>query len=162
MKNDIIQVIQFLLENYQEQIAEMDIEEFEAMHHSLVAAGVEPEAFARAIQYLESMTEIASSAETELSKAMFPNNSGRDFSGQPLQMDEPSYNLLKVLEGNEVLNSEMRQTVIYRLMALDAEIITLSQLRMVLLTVMTEFPDIKWPILLVDELMFEHTEQTMH
>ena len=155
MKENILDVLLYLFENY------IDTEESlqpnkDTLELELERVGFQELEIHKALEWLENMTVVA---ERPLSDDI----SIRVFNDKEMErLDVECRGYLLFLEQVGVLDSETREVVIERVLALDTEEIDLDQLKWVVLMVLFYQPGREVAFAWMEDLVFEDMEAVVH
>ena len=159
MKEDVLDVLMYLFENYMDEDSTLDVEP-EALKHHLREAGFLNTEINKAFTWLEDLTLLQENAgEATIS----PSRSIRVFN----PMEEDKLNLdcrgfLIFLEQMGVLNSISRELVIDRIMALETPEIDLDQVKWVVLMVLFNQPGLEEAFTWMEDMVMEEFRQPLH
>ena len=136
MKETILDVLMFMFQSYVEDNEEVELDK-ESLHKNLSDAGFADQNIERAFAWLEGLPGMD---DTSLINKP-TNNSFRLFSeAEHLKIGEEGLSFLMFLERLGIYNSEIREHVIDRIMALDTQSVDLSQIRWVVLMILFNTP----------------------
>jgi len=136
MKETILDVLMFMFQSYVEDNEEVELDK-EFLHKNLSDAGFADQNIERAFAWLEGLPGVD---DTSLINKP-TNNSFRLFSeAEHLKIGEEGLSFLMFLERLGIYNSEIREHVIDRIMALDTQSVDLSQIRWVVLMILFNTP----------------------
>lgn len=136
MKETILDVLMFMFQSYVEDNEEVELDK-ESLHKNLSDAGFADQNIERAFAWLEGLPGVD---DTSLINKP-TNNSFRLFSeAEHLKIGEEGLSFLMFLERLGIYNSEIREHVIDRIMALDTQSVDLSQIRWVVLMILFNTP----------------------
>ena len=127
----------YLFEHYFDEDSEVEADQ-ESLRHELLDAGFPEAEIAKAFAWLEGLTADGAIAPAPDGGAMPANRVYTDEESERLDLECRSF--LLFLEHARVLDSNTRELVIDRVMALDAEDIDLEQLKWVVLMVLFNQP----------------------
>ena len=136
MKETILDVLMFMFQSYVEDNEEVELDK-ESLHKNLSDAGFADQNIERAFAWLEGLPGVD---DTSLINKP-TNNSFRLFSeAEHLKIGEEGLSFLMFLETLGIYNSEIREHVMDRIMALDTQSVDLSQIRWVVLMILFNTP----------------------
>tara|TARA_B100001758_G_scaffold246999_1_gene263505 strand:+ start:1618 stop:2094 length:477 start_codon:yes stop_codon:yes gene_type:complete len=136
MKETILDVLMFMFQSYVEDNEEVELDK-ESLHKNLSDAGFADQNIERAFAWLEGLPGVD---DTSLINKP-TNNSFRLFSeAEHLKIGEEGLSFLMFLERLGIYNSEIREHVMDRIMALDTQSVDLSQIRWVVLMILFNTP----------------------
>jgi len=136
MKETILDVLMFMFQSYVEDNEEVELDK-EFLHKNLSDAGFADQNIERAFAWLEGLPGVD---DTSLINKP-TNNSFRLFSeAEHLKIGEEGLSFLMFLERLGIYNSEIREHVMDRIMALDTQSVDLSQIRWVVLMILFNTP----------------------
>jgi len=136
MKETILDVLMFMFQSYVEDNEEVELDK-ESLHKNLSDAGFADQNIEKAFAWLEGLPGVD---DTSLINKP-TNNSFRLFSeAEHLKIGEEGLSFLMFLERLGIYNSEIREHVIDRIMALDTQSVDLSQIRWVVLMILFNTP----------------------
>ncbi len=173
MKENVLDLLMYLFENYiyDEPDATPDRE---ALSESLEEAGFSGNEIERAFAWLDELArqrQVATMNQTDVgsSGAMpsFPTSqtpkSCRIFNADELErLDLDARGLLMYLENMGVLDATSRELVIDRLMALDAEEVSMEEVKWVVLMVLFNQPGQEANYAWMEDLMFDEEGEHRH
>ena len=136
MKETILDVLMFMFQSYVEDNEEVELDK-ESLHKNLSDAGFADQNIEKAFAWLEGLPGVD---DTSLINKP-TNNSFRLFSeAEHLKIGEEGLSFLMFLERLGIYNSEIREHVLDRIMALDTQSVDLSQIRWVVLMILFNTP----------------------
>ena len=158
MKENILDVLMYLFENYINDEIEFDSDE-EAIRDELLEAGFHQGEINKAFQWLEGLASLHESESISQNQA----SSMRIFTPQECEkLDLDSRGFLLFLEQTGVLDHVTREMVIDRVMALDADEIDMEQLKWVVLMVLFNQPGREAAYAWMEDLVFEEAPGVLH
>lgn len=158
MKENILDVLMYLFENYMNDEIEFDTDE-ESLRVELQEAGFHQTEITKAFQWLEGLVDKQDSDEHALSNA----SSMRVYTPEESdKLDLDSRGFLLFLEQTGVLDHNTRELVIDRVMALEADEIDLEQLKWVVLMVLFNQPGREAAFAWMEDLVFEEATGILH
>ncbi|MCX4189800.1 DUF494 family protein [Methylophaga sp. OBS3] len=155
MKENVIDVLLYLFENYidTEDSRQPDKDTLEL---ELERVGFQELEIHKALDWLDTMTVVAPQVDN-------PDASIRVFNDTEMErLDVQCRGYLLFLEQVGVLDSETREVVIERVLALDSEEIDLEQLKWVVLMVLFYQPGREVAYAWMEDLVFEDMEAVIH
>ena len=159
MKESVLDVLMYLFEHYFDDDAEVESDR-ESLKHELVQAGFPEVEITKAFEWLEGLTmddEMLEAREIRSVSAM------RVYTPEEKERLNPEcQGFLMFLEQVNVLDSTMRELVIDRVMALDAEDIDLEQLKWVVLMVLFNQPGKEAVFAWMEDLVFDRASGRLH
>jgi Smg protein len=158
MKENVLDVLMYLFENYMDDETGMDANQ-EALKAELVAAGFPEAEINKAFSWLEGLVQ---AQENRLDLAS-TNRSVRIFTPQEAgRLNVECRGFLLFLEQVGVLDQATRELVIDRVMALEAEEIDLEQLKWVILMVLFNQPGHEAALAWMEDLVFNEATRNLH
>ena len=134
MKENIFDVLMYLLENYMEEVIELPSDS-DIIHSELLEAGFETYQVNKAFDWIESL-----SINTGIKKTAF--STFRIFCPEEIiKLDIECRNFILFLELHGILNTRNREIIIDRVMVLDKEDISMEKLQWIVLMVLLSQPD---------------------
>lgn len=171
MKENVLDLLMYLFENYIYDEPD-NTPDRETLTESLEEAGFSSNEIERAFAWLDELAEqrqqaAADSASTSSGIPTFPNTqapkSCRVFSPDEVQrLDLDARGLLLYLENMGVLNPVSRELVIDRLMALDADEVSMDDVKWVVLMVLFNQPGQEANYAWMEDLMFDEEGEYRH
>jgi len=140
MKNDVLDVLMYIFERFQDQ-EYVVIEEASKLADELTEVGFSDVEIDSALQWIDGLVELRENsgpAADDESKAVFTNRLYTDAECDVLNLAARGY--LYHLESLGVLDSESREAVIERLLALEIHDVDLEQLKWVTMMVLFNLP----------------------
>jgi Smg protein len=159
MKENVLDVLMYLFQNYMSE--DMDIDpNRESMQNALLEVGFPSHEVRRAFEWLD---DLAARQRTPIAVL----NEGRSFriftAQEAAKLDLECRGFLLFLEQTGILNSETRELVIDRVMALGADEIDLNQLKWIILMVLFNQPGQEEAYAWMEDLLFvEDVEGYLH
>ena len=158
MKENILDVMMYLFENYMNDEIEYDTDE-ESLRVELQEAGFQQTEITKAFQWLEGLVDRQSeddhvSVNASSMRVYTPEESDK--------LDLDSRGFLLFLEQTGVLDHNTRELVIDRVMALEADEIDLEQLKWVVLMVLFNQPGREAAFAWMEDLVFEEATGILH
>ncbi len=158
MKENVIDVLMYLFENYMDDETEMDGNQ-EALKAELVAAGFPEAEIIKAFSWLEGLVQ----AQENRLETCSASPSMRVFTRQEAaRLNIECRGFLVFLEQVGVLDQATRELVIDRVMALEAEEIDLEQLKWVILMVLFNQPGQEAALAWMEDLVFNEAARNLH
>ena len=159
MKENVLDVLMYLFENYINDDIELDTDE-ESLRVELQEAGFAQIEISKAFDWLEGLAKLQDSPD-----ALTPVNTSsvRVFTSEEQEkLDLESRGFLLFLEQTGVLDNQTREMVIDRVMALEADDIDLEQLKWVVLMVLFNQPGQEGAYAWMEDLVFEEAPVIVH
>ena len=158
MKENILDVLMYLFENYMNDEIEFDTDE-ESLRVELQEAGFQLTEITKAFEWLEGLLDMQKGEE----HAPLNAESVRVYTEEECEkLDLESRGFLLFLEQTGVLDHNTRELVIDRVMALDADEIDLEQLKWVVLMVLFNQPGREAAFAWMEDLVFEEATGILH
>ena len=158
MKENILEVLMYLFENYMNDEIEFDADE-EALRTELEQAGFHKGEISKAFLWLEGLSGLQDGSEQLALNA----KSIRIYTAEEIEkLDLDSRGFLMFLEQTGVLDHNTREMVIDRIMALESEEIDLEQLKWVVLMVLFNQPGREAAYAWMEDLVFEEMPGILH
>lgn len=158
MKENILDVLMYLFENYINDEIEFDTDE-ESLRNELHEAGFHHGEITKAFQWLEGLTRLQNSSDLPPAKV----ESLRIYTDKEIEkLDLESRGFLLFLEQTRVLDHSTREMVIDRVMALEEDEIDLEQLKWVVLMVLFNQPGHEAAYAWMEDLVFEEAPGILH
>ena len=158
MKENILEVLMYLFENYMNDEIEFDTDE-EALRTELEQAGFHKGEISKAFLWLEGLAGLQDGTEPLALNAA----SIRIYTAEEVEkLDLNSRGFLMFLEQSGVLDHNTREMVIDRVMALESEEIDLEQLKWVVLMVLFNQPGREAAYAWMEDLVFEEMPGILH
>ncbi len=159
MKENVLEVLMYLFENYINDDIELDTDE-ESLRVELQEAGFQQVEISKAFDWLEGLAKLQDSSHNsepvKLSSVRIFTQEEQD------KLDCDSRGFLMFLEQTGVLDNHTREMVIDRVMALDADDIDLEQLKWVVLMVLFNQPGQEGAYAWMEDLVFEEAPVIVH
>ena len=159
MKENVLDVLMYLFENYMNDEIEFDTDE-ESLRVELQEAGFQQMEIAKAFDWLEGLARLQDRPQGHV-----PMNTAslRMYTGEEQEkLDLDSRGFMLFLEQSGVLDHNTREMVIDRVMALDADDIDLDQLKWVVLMVLFNQPGREGAYAWMEDLVFEESPVIVH
>lgn len=158
MKENILEVLMYLFENYMNDEIEFDTDE-ESLRSELEQAGFHNAEISKAFVWLEGLAGLQDGSE----QLAFNAESIRIYTDEETEkLDLDSRGFLMFLEQTGVLDHNTREMVVDRVMALDSEEIDLEQLKWVVLMVLFNQPGREAAYAWMEDLVFEEMPGILH
>ena len=158
MKENILDVLMYLFENYMNDEIEFDTDE-ESLRVELQEAGFQQAEITKAFQWLEGLVDRQDDGDQVLSNA----SSMRVYTPEESdKLDLDSRGFLLFLEQTGVLDHNTRELVVDRVMALEEDEIDLEQLKWVVLMVLFNQPGREAAFAWMEDLVFEEATGILH
>jgi Smg protein len=158
MKENVLDVLMYLFQNYMCEEIEIHPDR-ESMHHELLEAGFPSYEVSQAFEWLDGLSERQAGAET----MVHVGRSFRIYAPQEMiKLDAECQGFLLFLEEVDILNSETRELVIDRVLALQADDIDLYQLKWIVLMVLFNQPGQEEAYACMEDLVFEDASGYLH
>ncbi|MGB0721370.1 MAG: DUF494 family protein [Gammaproteobacteria bacterium] len=158
MKENVIDVLRYLFEQYMDEEAEMHADR-DALTADLSQAGFSQSEIAKALKWLEDLSERHDQHEF----ATHVGPSIRVYTEDEMdRIDVEARGLLMFLEQCGILDSLNREVVIDRIMALDAEDIDLEELKWVVLMVLFNQPEQDDSFMRMEDFIFDGYGADLH
>lgn len=159
MKQTVIDILIYLFENYMDDDLDIAFDQNE-IKSQLKDAGFETAQVTRALDWLEDLSNAAESSETSDAAR---STSTRIFTdSESLKLDLECRGFLYFLEQVGVLDSENRELVIDRVMALDNEDVDLEQLKWIVLMVMFNKPGHEHSLAWMEDIVMDDVYSFVH
>ena len=158
MKKTVIDILIYLFENYMDDEIDLDVDR-ERLKSELRDIGFDSAQVSKAFDWLQ---DLASSAETDLD---LPATAGavRIFTPEEtLKLDTKCRGLIYFLEQIGVLDANSRETVIERVMALDAEDIDLEHVKWIVLMILFNQPGHEQAYFWIEDLVMDELGGSLH
>lgn len=158
MKENILDVLMYLFENYMNDEIEDDRDE-EALRNELQQAGFHHRQISKAFDWLEGLTSLQD-------EALIPaqhTSSIRVYTEQETErLDTEARGFLQFLENVGVLDHSARELVVDRIMALDAEDVDMEHIKWVVLMVLFNQPGREEAYAWMEDLVFDENAGNLH
>lgn len=159
MKENVLDVLMYLFENYMNEDIEFDVDE-ESLRVELQEAGFRHGEIVKAFEWLEGLIDLQDAPHEY---ASLNASSIRIYTSQEVEkLDVDCRSFLLFLEQSGVLDHGTRETVIDRVMALEADEIDLEQLKWVVLMVMFNQPGQEAAYAWMEDMVFDEVPGTLH
>ncbi|HEB85912.1 MAG TPA: DUF494 domain-containing protein [Gammaproteobacteria bacterium] len=159
MKENVLDVLMYLFENYMSDDIEFDTDE-ESLRIELQEAGFQSMEISKAFEWLEGLVALQDFPE----KLLLVNTSSvRVYTDEEIEkVDLDARGFLMFLEQAGVLDHHTREMVIDRVMALDEDEIDIEQLKWVTLMVLFNQPGREAAFAWMEDLVFEEAPGVVH
>jgi len=158
MKENVLDVLMYLFENYIDEDTEIEPDRIQ-LQDKLLEAGFPGAEIDRAFDWLENLAN----QENNPLKQPLSDSALRVYTERETdRLDARSRGFLLFLEQNGVLDAATRELVIDRIMDLDAEDISLDQLKWVTLMVLFNRPDQEAAYTWLESMMFDSPPEFLH
>ncbi len=158
MKENVLDVLMYLFENYMDDETEMHPDR-ESLRVELQEAGFKKAEINKAFSWLEGLANTQGDADVSEPAA----RSMRVFSSEEsVRLDMEGRGFLLYLEQVGLVTAQQRELVLDRLMALDADDIDIDQVKWVVLMVMFNQPGQDAPQPWMEDLFFEERSSEFH
>ena len=158
MKENILEVLMYLFENYMNDEIEFDTDE-ESLRTELEEAGFQKVEISKAFVWLEGLAGLQDGTVP----LAFSAESIRVYTAEESEkLDLDSRGFLMFLEQTGVLDHNLREMVIDRVMALESEEIDLEQLKWVVLMVLFNQPGHEAAYAWMEDMVFEDAPGIVH
>ncbi|MBI2969251.1 MAG: DUF494 domain-containing protein [Gammaproteobacteria bacterium] len=159
MKEDIIEVLMYLFDNYSEDNYEIDTDE-DVLRSELLMAGFGDSQVSKAFEWLEGLVENQEAAEKE---DLSGNKSLRLFSQKEIdRLDTECRGFLLHLEQARILGPQERELVLDRVMALESDEVDLSQLKWIVMMVLLNQPGKELDFAWMEDIVMESPQSGLH
>ncbi len=158
MKENVLDVLMYLFQNYMSDDTDIDPDR-ESMETELLEVGFPSHEVKRAFEWLDGLAARQQAPVAVVNE----ERSFRIFIGQETaKLDLECRGFLLFLEQAGILNSENRELVVDRVMALETEEIELTQLKWVILMVLFNQPGQEDAYAWIEDLLFEDVGGYLH
>ena len=158
MKENILDVLMYLFENYMNDDIEDDRDE-ETIRNELQQAGFHNRQISKAFDWLEGLTSL----QDEVLIPAQHNVSIRVYTDEETErLDTEARGFLQFLENVGVLDHAARELVVDRIMALDAEDVDMEHLKWVVLMVLFNQPGREEAYAWMEDLVFDENAGNLH
>ena len=160
MKENVFDVLIYLFENYMEQGPEFHPDQ-QALTHELAEAGFRKHEIRKAFAWLEGLSAQRHAKQS----TTIQRDSGAIRCYTPAELtklDADSRGFLLFMEQNGVLDAQMREVVIDRVMALDLDEVTLERLKWIVLMVLFNQPGQEQAYALLEDLVYDEFQGLLH
>lgn len=158
MKENVLDVLMYLFQNYMSDDTDIDPDR-ESMQTELLEAGFPPHEVKQAFEWLDSLVARQGMPMTVVDKGW----TYRIFTEQETtRLDVECRGFLLFLEQAGVLNSETRELVIDRVMALETDEIDITDLKWIILMVLFNQPGQEEAYAWMEDLLFDDVAGYIH
>jgi Smg protein len=158
MKENILDVLMYLFENYMNDEIETDKDE-EALRSELQQAGFHQRQISKAFDWLDGLTTL----QDDEFKPTRQNVSIRVYTDKEVErLDTESRGFLQFLENVGVLDHAAREIVVDRIMALDENEVDMEHLKWVVLMVLFNQPGREEAYAWMEDLVFDENAGILH
>lgn len=158
MKENILDVLMYLFENYMNDEVETDKDE-EALRSELQQAGFHQRQISKAFEWLEGLTSLQDQDVHPAQHAA----SIRVYTDKEIErLDTEARGFLQFLENVGVLDHSTREMVVDRIMALDENEVDMEQLKWVVLMVLFNQPGREEAYAWMEDLVFDENAGNLH
>lgn len=158
MKENILDVLMYLFENYMNDEIETDKDE-EALRSELQLAGFHHRQISKAFDWLEGLTTLQADEIAPTKQ----NVSIRVYTDKELErLDTEARGFLQFLENVDVLDHAARELVVDRIMALDEDEVDMEHLKWVVLMVLFNQPGREEAYAWMEDLVFDENAGNLH
>ena len=155
MKENVLDVLMYLFQNYMDE-ADADPDRA-SIQSELLAAGFPSREIHQAFEWLDSLTD------RQTTPLVVDPGSCRIYIGPELdKLDVECQGFLLLLEQTGILDSETRELVIDRVMALESDDIGLHQLKWIILMVLFNQPGREEACAWLEDLVFDDVPSYLH
>ncbi|MBL8251091.1 MAG: DUF494 domain-containing protein [Candidatus Competibacter sp.] len=156
MKENVLDVLMYLFQHYMDDETDADPDR-ESIQTDLLAAGFPSREIQQAFEWLDSLAD-----RQQLPLKVNPSSYRIYVEAEQAKLDPECRGFLLFLEQSGVLDSEAREVVIDRVMALQAEDIGLLQLKWVILMVLFNQPGQEEAYAWLQDLVFDELPAFLH
>jgi Smg protein len=159
MKEDVLDVLMYLFENYMDDDTAMEADP-ETLKRQLSEAGFLSTEINKAFTWLEDLAVLQEDVD---SRSALAGRSIRVFNpAEEKKLDVECRGFLLFLEQMGVLNSASRELVIDRIMALESPEIDLDEVKWVVLMVLFNQPGLEEAFTWMENMVMEEFQQPLH
>jgi Smg protein len=156
MKENVLDVLMYLFQNYMEDDVDVDPDR-ESIQTELLAAGFPSREIQQAFEWLDSLVDRQS-----VPLPVNPSSCRIYVEPELARLDVECRGFLLFLEQGGILDPETRELVIDRVMALEAEDIGLYQLKWIILMVLFNQPGQEEAYAWLEDLVFDEVPGYLH
>lgn len=157
MKENVLEVLMYLFENYYMYGAEEEALDQASLTSELQRAGFQDGEINKALAWLESLTPGDGAAHSPTGRAL------RIYTARECQkLDVECRGFLLFLEQSGVLDTAARELVVDRVMALDGDEIDVERLKWIVLMVLFNQPGKEEAVAWIEDLVFDGAEGLRH
>jgi len=159
MKEDVLDVLMYLFENYMDDESTLEADA-ESLRGQLHEAGFLHSEISKAFTWLE---DLAAAQENHSRQGMTAGRSMRVFNpAEEKRMDLESRGFLLFLEQMGVLDDVSRELVIDRIMVLETAEVDVDQVKWVVLMVLFNQPGLEEAFTWMENMVLEESHQPLH
>lgn len=159
MKENVLDVLMYLFENYMDEGPEFNPDQ-ESLMAELAQAGFPATEINKAFTWLEGLASLREQGVPATGGAMQSMRFYSRDEAEKISLEARGF--LMFLEQNGVLDATTRELVIDRIMALEAEEIDLEQLKWVILMVLFNQPGQEQAYAWMEDLVFNEAQGQLH
>lgn len=159
MKENILDVLMYLFENYMSDEIETDKDE-ETLRVELQQAGFHHQQISKAFDWLEDLTTLQDNHHDAVNNSSLSIRVYTEKEAEKMDMECRGF--LQFLENVGVLDSSAREMVIDRFMALDTDEVDMEQLKWVVLMVLFNQPGREEAYAWMEDLVFDENTGSLH
>ena len=156
MKENVLDVLMYLFQNYMDENVDTDSDR-ESIQSDLLVAGFPSREIQQALEWLDSLVD-----RQATSLKVNPGSCRIYVDPERAKLDVECRGFLLFLEQSGILNSETRELVIDRVMALEADDIGLRQLKWIILMVLFNQPGQEDACAWLEDLVFDGVPGYLH
>lgn len=157
MKESVLDVLMYLFQNYMDDDADDADSDRESIHSELLGAGFPSHEIQRAFEWLDSLVD------RQTTPLVVNPGSCRIYIGPEMdKIDVECRGFLLFLEQGKILDSETRELVIDRVMALETDDISLHQLKWIILMVLFNQPGREEAYAWLEDMVFDDVSSYLH
>lgn len=158
----MMDILMYLFETYIYSDAELQINQDE-LEDELLRAGFDQQDIYKALVWLEELTELQQSEAHSAISVCSTSTSTRIYTEEELdRLDIDCRGFLLFLEQVGVLNTEMREMVVDRVMGLETNEFELEDLKWIILMVLFNVPGNESAYTLMEELLYAKEQGVLH
>ena len=158
MNENVVDILIYLYENYMDSDQQTASDQSE-IHEELIQAGFPENQVTKAFQWLD---ELILRRGPEAFHHQ-PDNATRIYTDdEQRRIDVDSRGLLLFLEQNNILDSQSRELVIDRAIALDTYIVTVEEIKWVVLMVLVNQPGLETAFAQMEDLVYNDIPVYLH
>jgi len=160
MKENVFDVLMYLFENYMDEGTEFQPDQ-EALTHELTQAGFRRGEIRKAFTWLDGLSAMRANSAGQAHQRVV--GAIRHYTPQEQEkLDETCRGYLHFMESSGLIDPATREVIIDRLMALEANDITLEQLKWVMLLVLFNQPEQEHAYHMLEDLVFDEMQGHLH
>lgn len=158
MKESVLDVLMYLFQNYMDGDADADADpDRESIHSELLTAGFPSREIQQAFEWLDSL------ADRQSAPLVVNPGSCRIYTGPELdKLDVECRGFVLFLEQSGILDSDARELVIDRVMALETDDISLHHLKWIILMVLFSRPGREEAYAWLEDMVFDDAPGYLH